>query len=270
MNRMSAATSRRHGNGPVVRRRHAVLSTALLCAALAACNAGAPAADVAQAAPSAGAATPASASPPAASATPADAAPGPRADAFVLPGVIDAAATLATLRAAYGAANVVPGEVPGAEGETAQGAMLFPDDPARRATVYLEGERVDSVRVSDPGSRWALADGITVGMPLSELVRRNGKPIVFSGMDWDYGGTISSWNGGALDPARSPGTWRSIRLGTRADIGNRPYPLGDEEFSSTDAKFPALGTDLVVGEIGVSFDHGEGENKQDAAPGGDG
>lgn len=270
MNRMSAATSRRHGNRAVGRPMHAVLSIALLGAALAACNADAPAAGAAHPAPAARAATQVSAPPPATPATPAAAAPGPRADAFVLPGVIDAAATLATLRAAYGAANVVPGEVPGAEGETAQGAMLFPDDPARRATVYLDGERVDSVRVSDPGSRWTLADGITVGMPLSELVRRNGKPIVFYGMDWDYGGTISSWNGGTLDPARSPGAWRSIRLGARADIGSTPYPLGDGEFSSTDAKFPALGTDLVVGEIGVSFDHGDGEGEQDTASDSDG
>ena len=44
-----------------------------------------------------------------------------------------------------------------------------------------------------------------------------------------------------------------MTLGARADIGERPYPMGDAEFRSDDAKFPDIGSDLVVDEISVSF-----------------
>ena len=80
----------------------------------------------------------------------------------------------------------------------------------------------------------------------------NGKPIRFLGLDWDYGGTIIDWNGGRLDPQNDP-VRRGMTLGARADIGGRPYPIGDGEFASDDPEYPTLGTDLIVGEISVSF-----------------
>lgn len=190
-------------------------------------------------------------------------APAAREPTFVLPGTLAAGSTLADLRALHGAQHVQPGEVPGAEGETAQGAVLYPDDPPRRAYVYLDGEKITSIRVWDRPSQWRLADGIGIGTTLAGLVEKNGKPIRFYGMDWDYGGTVSDWNGGALDPAKAPGVWRSIRLGTREDIGQTPYPMGDGEFSSDDKAYPTLGRDLVVGEIGVSLQVPE----EEAAPG---
>lgn len=201
-------------------------------------------------------------------ATAADVAAVPQAPRFVLPGDITTQTTVADLRARFGAANVVAGEIPGAEGETSQGVILYPDDPARRAYVSLDGQRVTDVRVWDRPSQWAFDDGIGIGTPLSTLVERNGKPIRFYGLDWDYGGTISDWNGGTLDPRASspPGPWRSIRLGAREDIGQRRYPMGDGEFDSTDKAFPNVGQDLVVGEIGVSFDvPGPGDGDEDAA-----
>ncbi len=240
-----------------------LLSTLAAAFALAACGAAeAPASD-ATPSPSSNAA----AQPTSTSAAPA-AAPSPaRTATFVLPGDIVATTRLSDLRALYGASNVVAGEVPGAEGETAQGAILFPEDAARRAYLYLDGDRVQSVRVSDQPSSWKLDNGIGIGTPLAELVARNGRPIRFYGMEWDYGGTISDWGGGALDPVGSagsgePAVFRRIALSTREDIGETRYPLGDGEFSSTDKAYPTLGKDLVVGEIGVSFDDG----REDDAP----
>ncbi len=216
----------------------------------------------------------AAAQPPPVSATPA-AAPV-RAATFLLPGDIVATTRLSDVRALYGAANVVEGEVPGAEGETAQGAILFPEEASRRAYLYLDGDRVQSVRVFDQPSSWKLDNGIGIGTPLSELVARNGKPIRFYGMEWDYGGTISDWGGGALAPVQRVGAapdagrtdqvFRRMSLTTREDIGDAKYPLGDGEFSSADKAYPTLGQDLVVGEIGVSFDDG---SKDEDLPNGD-
>lgn len=32
-------------------------------------------------------------------------------------------------------------------------------------------------------------------MTLAELVKRNGAPISFYGLDWDYGGSVQDWHG---------------------------------------------------------------------------
>jgi hypothetical protein len=125
-------------------------------------------------------------------------------DAFVLPGPLSAATEPDGLRRIYGAQNVEEGEVPGAEGEMFHGVILFPKDPARIAYVYFQDEKtltgLSLVRVFGPVSQWKLDNGIGIGTPLSEVLRRNGKSIRFYGLDWDYDGTITEWNGGKLSP----------------------------------------------------------------------
>ncbi|QDQ73458.1 hypothetical protein FNZ56_06035 [Pseudoluteimonas lycopersici] len=175
---------------------------------------------------------------------------------YVLPGDFAPDTDIERLARRFGKDNVRIGEVPGAEGERVDGVILFPDDASRRAYLYFEDAQRNTglslVRVFDDGSRWRLDNGIGIGTPLSDILRRNGKPIRFFGLDWDYGGAITNWNGGRLDPKHDP-VRRGMTLGARADIGERPYPMGDAEFSSDDAKYPDLGTDLVVDEISVSF-----------------
>lgn len=207
----------------------------------------APAADTASA-------TPAVQPVPAPQAEPAPPAPDP-GQAYVLPGALTPRTDLAALRAQYGEANVREDQVPGAEGETFPGAILFPDDPQRRAYVYFgEGDasrQVASVRVFDAGSRWTLDNGVRIGMPLSELAERNGKPLRFYGLAWDYGGTITSWNGGAMAPAKGATSVRTMQLGARE--GAERYPMGEDEFSSDDPAFPEMSRDVVVAEIGIAF-----------------
>lgn len=230
----------------------ALLLAGALCVTLVACTAEAPA--VSQAPADAGAPD-ATAAPPAAGAVTAPDQATPATASLVLPGSIGATTTLAELRKAFGDAAVVEGEVPGAEGETFSGWIIHPDTPTRRAYVYLEDGRISSVRVADQPSEWALDNGIGIGTPLAEVIRLNGLPIRFYGLEWDYGGTIIDWGGGALDPAKSSsaGVRRQLRLAPREGLDGRPIPTGDGEFSSTDKQYPELGKDLVVGEIGVSF-----------------
>jgi hypothetical protein len=194
---------------------------------------------------------------PAATEAPATAATDLSVDAtYRLPGAFAPDTGIEQLERRFGKQNVRIGAVPGAEGETSRGAILFPDDPTRRAYLYFEDSQklagLQLLRVFDEGSRWRLDNGIGLGTPLSKLVALNGKPIRFLGLDWDYGGAISDWGGGRLDPGHDP-IRRNLTLGARADIGDRPYPMGDSEFASDDPKYPDLGTDLVVDGISVSF-----------------
>ncbi|PRY44074.1 hypothetical protein CLV58_10343 [Spirosoma oryzae] len=48
-------------------------------------------------------------------------------------------------------------------------------------------------------TRWSTADGVRIGMPLKELEQCNGKPFRLWGFGWDYGGSVSSWQGGRFD-----------------------------------------------------------------------
>ena len=178
-------------------------------------------------------------------------------DPFVLPGPLSAATQPDGLRRLYGAQNVEEGEVPGAEGEMFHGVILFPKDQTRTAYVYFQDEKtltgLSMVRVFGPVSQWTLDNGIGIGTPLSEVLRRNGRPIRFYGLAWDYGGTITDWNGGKLAPRDDDPVRRAIHLGAREGAAARSYPMGDSEFASDDPRYPKLGGNVVVNEIGVSF-----------------
>lgn len=164
--------------------------------------------------------------------------------------------TEAWLKQRFGAGNVQVTDVPGGEGETSRGIVLFPGDPFRRAYLYFKDAQhlrgLSLVRVMDSGSRWRLDNGIGVGTSLSKLVAINARPIHFSGFDWDYGGGISDWNGGRLQPRDDGRPGPIIRL-DHGDAADGAYPLGDATFSSDDPRYPRMGEIVFVGEIGMSF-----------------
>ena len=194
-------------------------------------------------------------------ATPAATAPSSKTKASVdeLPGSFRADDTLATLQARFGAAQVKVEELGGAEGETAPGLVIFGSDPSRRIEVFMHDmdkrQGIDTLRVSGNTSRWHIDNGIKLGMSLADLVALNGKPITFSGLDWDYGGGIIDWNGGKLAQPENTPIFRSVTLTELGSAGDGDYPMGDNQFRSDDPKFPRQGKLLGVGELSVSFVH---------------
>ena len=180
------------------------------------------------------------------------------AAALVLPGAFSPDTDLDALRVRFGKQAVQVGEVPGAEGEGFRGVILFPQDATRRAYLYFQDQQalrgLSRVRVVDPGSRWRLDDGVVVGMTLAELVKRNGKPIRYLGLDWDYGGAIDDLAGGALAHTPDNGVMRGWRLGPAdIDVANASYPVGEGSFSSDDPRYPRQGESVAVSELWVSF-----------------
>jgi hypothetical protein len=182
----------------------------------------------------------------------------PSADAgYRLPGALHKDLSLDDLRRRFGAANVTVAQIDGAEGETFRGIVLFADDPARRAEIFPQDDAnlrgIATIRVSGTQSRWQLDNGVHLGMTLAELVAANGKPVSFSGLDWDYGGGISDWHGGRLAPTDSGTVFVAVGL-THGDLGESDsIPLGDSEFRSDDARYPQQGKLLFVGQLTVSF-----------------
>jgi hypothetical protein len=178
-------------------------------------------------------------------------------EAYRLPGFFRASVTLDDLRARFGAANVRVTQIAGAEGATAQGVVLFADDPKRRAELLLregpEPRGVAMMRVSGKDSRWHLDNTVRLGMTLDELVALNGKPITFSGLDWDYGGTVSDWHEGRLAPRAGDPVFRAVTLTHDTDPPEGAFPLGDGEYRSDDPNYPRQGTVLHVGALQVTF-----------------
>ncbi|HXH01568.1 MAG TPA: hypothetical protein VNI56_05215 [Xanthomonadaceae bacterium] len=176
---------------------------------------------------------------------------------LVLPGPFSRDTSLADLESRFGTANVKVTELPGAEGETYRGVLLYPDDPSRRAYVTFHDEKamrsLARVAVEETGSRWTLDNGVRTRMSFADLRRINGKPFRFYGFDWDYGGSVDSWNGGSMGADNAAMT-RGVRLDLR-DPPQRPaeavYPVGDRDFSSDDPRYPQLGRIAYVSEIFV-------------------
>ncbi|GAB3103768.1 hypothetical protein [Lysobacter terrae] len=201
--------------------------------------------------------TSAQAPPPAAEPQPVAAKADEATASLVLPGSFAPDSTPDSLRQTFGAANVQIGDVPGAEGESSRGVILFPDDATRRAYLYFQDadklHGLLQVRVFEPESQWRMGDGIKIGTTLAELAKRNGKPITFSGFGWDYGGAVQDLHGGALTAQREGPVIRSWRLGPREAAKENDYPTGDASFRSDDPHYPKQGEAVVVSELWVSF-----------------
>jgi hypothetical protein len=160
-----------------------------------------------------------------------------------------------TLRQRYGKDAVVQ-ELPGAEGETYKGLVLLPRAADRRIEVsFTDGamKRVTglAIRGEAKASRWNLS-GITIGSSLAEVQKVNGKPFLVSGFDWDYGGFVADWNGGAL--GRMEGGCRvMLRFGKKTGA---PRNLSGDGVKVSSDNAALVKWWPVVTEIGIGFASG--------------
>ena len=233
------------------------MTVPMLALALTACQREAP--STAAASGDAAPTTPADAS---SSPTPAPAteatSPTHAAGDWTLPGEFAPDTTVAQLKTRFGEANVrIVDDLPMAEGEMTRGVVLFPDDPSRRAVLFFQDTQkltgLQNMTVEDAGSRWHYANGVRTGMTLAELVALNGAPVTFYGMEWDYGGHVTGFNGGKLGDAEGRPGRAGMRLGIKAEAKSGDYPSGDGEFKSDDPKWPKAGQSLMVSELMLSL-----------------
>ncbi|HRD80201.1 MAG TPA: hypothetical protein PLL53_05540 [Saprospiraceae bacterium] len=154
--------------------------------------------------------------------------------------------------AAYGDSARVE-EIYLAEGMTGEGVVIFPDNPRNRMEVYWDSEidpvRPVLIRISGEGTDWKTTQGITVGTPIAEVEKANGKPFLLSGFDWDYGGRTTNWNQGKLNNNLG------LQFGYNAEGETLEGISGDVELSSD---MPALTpAGVVVTGLELSFPRSE-------------
>lgn len=175
-------------------------------------------------------------------------------EAFVIDLSVKQGDTLASLRTKYGAANVIEGELPGAEGETAQGWIIFPNDPEQKLMIYPDESHSHpgTLMVDEANSKWHLSNSIKMGTDSTTLHVLNKKAFSFYGFYWDYGGVITDWNGGELKKKTANGSYINIHL-CPPENTKLPdnYLTGDGIFKSDNifaVKFPP-----VVCKLGLYF-----------------
>lgn len=184
---------------------------------------------------------------------------------WVLPGTFTQGTSLQDLEARFGADNVRRVK-PDADTYACE-AILFPDDPTRRAHVsFHDCEKLDqlrSIEVRDRASRWRGKGGVHVGMSFDELRARNGKPFGFSGFDRDGIGRVhDQWSPavgddatlGKLDVEEGDRMYFDVILGVRADLpaSARSIVPRDEYIASDDPRIPQLAPLLEVVGFGGS------------------
>lgn len=176
---------------------------------------------------------------------------GPADDAWlIVPGVrvgaIMRTASELDLIRAYGHGNVRTQDINVGEGVTERGTVVFPDEPIKRAAVLWKdlsnNQMPERIQITGSKTLWKMAQGITLGTSLRELERLNGRPFVLTGFGWDYGGTIISWERGALARAFATGGRIILRLRPPSGLTQgvlRPV-TGDREFRSNHATMQRL------------------------------
>ena len=90
--------------------------------------------------------------------------------------------------------------------------------------------------ISGDKSIWKAEHGITLGASLKELERLNGRPFQLAGFNWDYSGTVTSWEKGLLEEDLQSSGRVILRLGEAKESGlteeESREVAGDGAFSS--------------------------------------
>jgi len=163
-------------------------------------------------------------------------------------------ATRADVVKAFGA-DAVDEVVGGPEGAEFKATVLYPGDPARRLEIIWEDEkkrRRPRIRITGQ-STWTTQTGIRLNMDVAAVERLNGKPFRLFGFDWDYGGSVSNWRGGALGKPQPGGCMLRLAFGIADDAPGALVDnvLGDTEYSSNNPDMRAIAP--VVFEITLSY-----------------
>jgi hypothetical protein len=145
-------------------------------------------------------------------------------------------------------------DLPGAEGETVKGLVLFPKAMDRRIEVAFFDDttkRASGLTLRDTAkvSRWTIA-GVSIASSLADVQKANGKPFLVSGFEWDYGGFVIDWKGGTLGRPMVGGCNVIVRFGKSAAA---PKALSGDGVKAASDNAALLKFAPVVTEIGVGF-----------------
>jgi hypothetical protein len=164
------------------------------------------------------------------------------------------AATHAGLVKHFGAKNAVWEIVDGPEGSTYGVTAIYPKDPKRRLEVVWrdeEGRKEPlSIDVKSETTAWTAPGGLTMGMPIAEVERRNGRPFELAGFQWDMWGWVLDWKNGKLPAAAKAAGCDNLTVRFE-ETGDSAAAAGDQAFASNSKGMKRAKP--VVHSFGVGF-----------------
>jgi hypothetical protein len=157
----------------------------------------------------------------------------------------------AELKAKFGAARVTYDTIWGPEGAFTMGTYLdkgkpdeveitWDDSLRREGVTYVSIEAgYDSQGRAIFNNKWSSSTGLRLGLNIDDLEKLNGKPFIFSGLDWDYGGGVN-WNGGKME---------KTHIGATLGHNNNESQLTEEEMSVIMGDHDVKSDDPVVKKV---------------------
>jgi len=152
--------------------------------------------------------------------------------------------------------------IPGAEGITQKGVVLYGNDPRRRVEVFFYDVALTEVSLVlvRGDSQWSGPKGLHLGSTLADVEAANEKPFRLDGFDWDYGGYVSDFNRGKLAKIKGRCTL-GIRLGIPENGGPVAESItGERTLVSTDPAVAAANP--VVEALSVGWPQAAADSDQ--------
>jgi len=119
------------------------------------------------------------------------------------------------LRRYFGPSQVSRQMIDVGEGELEDGSVIYPHTPRLTILVLWKDSvgrrRPSSVRLRK-GSTQVIYESIGIGTTLKAIERLNGRPFQLAGFDFDYSGTVTSWQGGRLEKIGGSACEIKVRL----------------------------------------------------------
>jgi len=104
----------------------------------------------------------------------------------------------AQLEELYGKENVTSHAATDLRGNEAGTAYYVFPDTDNEMEVIFDGENGTAITFTKERAKWKSPFGIKVGDPLDKVTKVNGRPFKINGFEWENGGTVDSWEGGAM------------------------------------------------------------------------
>lgn len=172
-------------------------------------------------------------------------------------GAIKINTDFAGLQTLYGAVNVKDERICGPECVDSINVTTIYPEKNNQFTVYWKEnayhKEIDYIEADMPESPYHISNGLKIGSSLEDLLKINGKQIMFSGFDWDYGGFIQDYGMGTLQ--NSPFVFRLQMTG---DGGSELS--GDSEFNTEMPEVKKNLAKIKISTLTLSFSKGGNEH----------
>jgi hypothetical protein len=169
-------------------------------------------------------------------------------------GAISELSTFDDLVASYGEENVINERICGPEcADSIDITRVYPNTNKELIVHWKEKQYhkvVSMVECYAEKAPYHTVTGLGIGTTLKELLSQNGKKITFYGFGWDYGGYVSSFNGGSLD---------NTRLGFRLNLDEQAWDkslMGDMEINTDMPAVIKKLENIKIDKLTLSFSKG--------------